>query len=278
MFRKEKHSAPTVPSLPPRLPTVPSLPPRLNEQDLDNPITHSTEVQDSGGTQQNPGMLKGVMQKVNPFKSSSQVPETGVSESSGQHPGMFTGMFQKVNPFKSSTQAPKHEPQDAEPQEPRDEKEKPGLMAGVLHKVNPFKSSTQTPKHEPQDVEPQEPRDEFKEKEVPKPGMMASVFKVNPFKSSTQTPKHEPQDAEPRDEINEKEDTQPLQRDVSSSEESLVDNNNLPKMPVKLFRRLWWLSLLTLRCVHLLSLLLGNITIVTWRFVFLDFKIRSERK
>ncbi|XP_061770639.1 uncharacterized protein LOC133561290 [Nerophis ophidion] len=172
MFRKEKHSAPTVPSLPPRLPTVPSLPPRLNEQDLDNPITHSTEVQDSGGTQQNPGMLKGVMQKVNPFKSSSQVPETGVSESSGQHPGMFTGMFQKVNPFKSSTQAPKHEPQDAEPQEPRDEKE--------------------TPKHEPQDVEPQEPRDEFKEKE----------------------------------------DTQPLQRDVSSSEESLVDNNNLPKMPM----------------------------------------------
>ncbi|XP_061816806.1 uncharacterized protein [Nerophis lumbriciformis] len=322
MFRKEKRSAPTVPSLPPRLPTVPSLPPRLptvpslpprpNEQDLDNPITHSSEVQDSGGTQQtpstvgksatedlpdvgtnptpNPGMLKGVMQKVNPFKTSSQVPETGGSESSGQHPGMFKGMIQKVNPFKSSTQAPKHEPQDAEPQEPRDEfneKEKPGMMAGVLHKVNPFKSSTQTPKHEPQDAEPRdefnekekpgmmasvfkvnpfksstqtpkhepqdaEPRDEFNEKEVPKPGMMASVFKVNPFKSSTQTPKHEPQDAEPGDEFNEKEkpgmmagvlhkvnpfkysqpkDTQPLQRDVSSSEESLVDNNNLPEKP-----------------------------------------------
>ncbi|XP_072769285.1 uncharacterized protein [Nerophis lumbriciformis] len=244
MFRKEKRSAPTVPSLPPRLPTVPSLPPRLptvpslpprpNEQDLDNPITHSSEVQDSGGTQQtpstvgksatedlpdvgtnptpNPGMLKGVMQKVNPFKTSSQVPETGGSESSGQHPGMFKGMIQKVNPFKSSTQAPKHEPQDAEPQEPRDEfneKEKPGMMAGVLHKVNPFKSSTQTPKHEPQDAEP---GDEFNEKE--KPGMMAGVLhKVNPFKYS-----------QPKD-------TQPLQRDVSSSEESLVDNNNLPEKP-----------------------------------------------
>ncbi|XP_061921822.1 uncharacterized protein LOC133662133 isoform X2 [Entelurus aequoreus] len=282
MFRKEKRSAPTVPSIPPRLPTVPSLPPRLptvpslpprpNEQDLDYPFTHRSEVQDSGGTQQtpstvgksptedlpdvgtnptpNPGMLKGVMQKVNPFKSSSQVPETGGSESSGQHPGMFKGMIQKVNPFKSSTQAPKHEPQDAEPRDELNEKEKPGMMAGVLHKVNPFKSSTQTPKHEPQDAEPQEPRDEFNEKE--KPGMMASVFKVNPFKSSTQTPKHEPQDAEPRDEFNEKEkpgmmagvlhkvnpfkysqpkDTQPLQRDVSSSEESLVDNNNMPEKP-----------------------------------------------
>ncbi|KAG7221447.1 hypothetical protein INR49_005456, partial [Caranx melampygus] len=66
-------------------------------------------------------MLKGVIQKVNPFKSSTQVPkndpqddgtdpqDTGKQLQSKQNPGMIAGMMQKVNPFKSS------QPKDNQP-------------------------------------------------------------------------------------------------------------------------------------------------------------------
>ncbi|XP_054609844.1 uncharacterized protein LOC129168508 isoform X2 [Dunckerocampus dactyliophorus] len=219
MFRREKSSAPT----------VPSLPPRPSKQDLDNPTTHSSGVQDGCGTQQGSDHevvsvpkskrtgVMGVMQNVNPFKALSHTPSTvgtctvatddlpEVRTNPTQNAGMLKGVMQKVNPFKSSCQVPETGGSESSEQHP-------GMLKGMLQKVNPFKSSTQLPKNEPQDADHQEAREEFNEKQ--KPGMMAGMIqKVNPFKSS-----------QPKD-------TQPLQRDGSSSEGNLVDNNNLPEKP-----------------------------------------------
>ncbi|XP_026208583.1 apolipoprotein L6 [Anabas testudineus] len=73
--------------------------------------------QDAGvsAASQNPGLLRGVMQRLNPFKSTPQVPnndphddsanphETGKESSQAkQNPGMFSGMMQRVIPFMSS--------------------------------------------------------------------------------------------------------------------------------------------------------------------------------
>uniref|UniRef100_UPI003AAB874A uncharacterized protein apold1b n=1 Tax=Centroberyx gerrardi TaxID=166262 RepID=UPI003AAB874A len=107
------------------------------------------------------------MQKVNPFKSTSQ------------NPGMLRGVMQKVNPFKSSTQVSKEDPQndsaDAQAtgkqlegkQDTRSlhsdhsssagsladnnnlpEKQNPGKFKGMMQKANPFKSYTQIPKED----------------------------------------------------------------------------------------------------------------------------------
>ncbi|XP_070785896.1 uncharacterized protein [Enoplosus armatus] len=113
-------------------------------------------------------MLKGVMQKVNPFKTSTQVPksdpqndsadppETGKELQGKQNPGMIAGMMQKVNPFKSS------QPKDTRPlhsdlssssgsladNNNLPEKQSPGTFRGMMQKVNPFRSYTQIPDEE----------------------------------------------------------------------------------------------------------------------------------
>ncbi|XP_047242917.1 uncharacterized protein LOC124881379 isoform X1 [Girardinichthys multiradiatus] len=105
-------------------------------------------------TKENPGMLKGVMQNVNPFMSTSQVSKALSSDSlkqergpdSSQNPGIFKGVMQKVNPFKSSAQLPKNDAHGgrANAQEPDgdlQDKQNPGLMTSMIQKVNPFKSS-----------------------------------------------------------------------------------------------------------------------------------------
>ncbi|XP_039679162.1 apolipoprotein L6 isoform X2 [Perca fluviatilis] len=66
------------------------------------------------------------MQNLNPFKSTPQVSKAASSESleharvsdTNQNPGMLKGVMQKVNPFKPSTQVPKSDPQNdsADPQ------------------------------------------------------------------------------------------------------------------------------------------------------------------
>ncbi|TMS02445.1 hypothetical protein E3U43_007985 [Larimichthys crocea] len=176
----------------------------------------------------NPGVLKGVMQKVNPFKSTSQVTKAPSSESleqgrvsdSSQSPGMLRGVMQKVNPFKPSTQAPKGDPPNdaGDPAETEKEvqgKQNPGMIAGMMQKVNPFKSS------QPKDTQSLHSdlssssgsladNNNFPEKQ--NPGKIVGMMqKVNPFKSS-----------QPKD-------TQSLHSDLSSSSGSLTDNNNLPE-------------------------------------------------
>lgn len=252
MFRKDKSPAQT-----------PVVPPRPSEQDLENPITHSitttsqtqrtgvmgvmqkvnpfksssaaqppsgvskapsSESLEGNSAQmtQTPGMLRGVMQKVNPFKSTSQ-PQTSKASSSesldteraddvNQNPGVFKGVMQKVNPFKSTTQNTKNdvadfvEAKEAE-KEPETPKQNPGRMSGMMQKVNPFKSTTQGSKND-SNLPTSETLDT---EQVPQakqsPGVISGMIqKVNPFKSS-----------QPK----------PLHSDLSSSEGSLTDNNNL---------------------------------------------------
>ncbi|XP_044038926.1 uncharacterized protein si:cabz01007802.1 isoform X2 [Siniperca chuatsi] len=85
------------------------------------PSSESLEQGRVSDSNQTPGMLKWVMQKVNPFKRYTQVPksdtendsadppETGKELQGKQNPGMIAGMMQKVNPFKSS------QPKDTRP-------------------------------------------------------------------------------------------------------------------------------------------------------------------
>ncbi|KAM7377104.1 hypothetical protein PAMA_013740 [Pampus argenteus] len=159
--------------------TTPVVSPRPSTEDVDDTITHTVSEEDGGTTAasqassatktsssespeqetaanstQNPGRLKGVMQKVNPFKSTSQVSKAPSSESleqarvsdANQNPGMLKGVMQKVNPFKSTSQVPKNDPQNdsADLQESgkeRQVKQSSGGITGVMQKVNPFKSS-----------------------------------------------------------------------------------------------------------------------------------------
>ncbi|XP_051258395.1 uncharacterized protein apold1b isoform X1 [Dicentrarchus labrax] len=214
MFRRDKGStAPT-----------PVVPPRPSKEELDNPITHSLSQQDAGVTaaSQKSGMM-GVMQKVNPFKSTSQAPSTvskaPSSESleqgkdSTQNPGVLKGVMQKVNPFKSNSQVSKAPSSESlEQGRVSDSNQNPGVFKGVLQKVNPFKPSTQVPKSDPENdsADPPEAGKELQGKQ--NPGMMAGMMqKVNPFKSS--------QPKDPR----------PLNSELSSSNGSLADNNNVPE-------------------------------------------------
>ncbi|KAM8880745.1 uncharacterized protein ACB058_001102 isoform 1-T2 [Synchiropus picturatus] len=221
MFRREKSSTPTVP-------------PRPSKEDLDNPITHSlheqkAEVKSSDVTTteviskpKRTGVM-GVMQKVNPFKSTSQtstVTAAPTSESpvqmepsdTTQNPGMFRGVMQKVNPFRTHTQIREADSIESLEQEKTTEtKQNPGMLKGVMNKVNPFKSSAQVPKNaQDNPVEREEGLEEAEGKQ--RPGMIAGVMnKVNPFKSS------------------QLKDTRSLRSDLSSSEGSLAENNNLPE-------------------------------------------------
>lgn len=167
----------------------------------------------------------GVVQKVNPFKStskassSSDVSKTPSSESldqatdSTQNPGMLKGVMQKVNPFKSSSQLPKAPSSDSLEQERGpDSTQKPGMFKGAIQKVNPFKSSAQPPQSDAQGDPSNTQESDGELQDTRNPGVMTSMFqKVNPFKSS-----------QPKD-------TRPLHSDLSSSSGSLTDNNNMPE-------------------------------------------------
>ncbi|XP_048091912.1 uncharacterized protein si:cabz01007802.1 isoform X2 [Alosa alosa] len=261
---------------------TPLVPPRPTKDELDNPVKHSLGMDpdieyktewyyhlnnNEGSSELAPkrktGMM-GMMQKVNPFKSSSQSSSAGAKmeatavTAEGQGPdtkqnpgmfvgqkvnlfaetrkaeplpnnvedqttdknsGMFMGMMQKVNPFKSSAQTKRDEPEPSahqatekrfpsteEMRDDRDSKQAPGMFMGVMQKVNPFKSSQQG-KQDEQLVDPAEP-DERKVEEKQNPGMFRGVMqKVNPFKSTTQ-------------------DSQSLKSDSSISSDSLAENNN----------------------------------------------------
>ncbi|XP_049923718.1 uncharacterized protein apold1b isoform X4 [Epinephelus moara] len=223
MFRRHKGStAPT-----------PVVPPRPSEEDLDNPTEHSLNTQDSETTanaevtrELDPKTkhrrgVKGVMQKVNPFKSASQAPSTvskaPSSESleqetdSTQNPGVFRGVMHKVNPFKSSSQAPSTVSKAASSEsleQETDSTQNPGVFKGVMQKVNPFKSTSQVSKASSSESLEQGKVSDSNQN----PGMFKGVMhKVNPFKSS-----------QPKD-------TQPLHGDLSSSSGSLSDNNNVPE-------------------------------------------------
>ncbi|XP_037832570.1 uncharacterized protein si:cabz01007802.1 isoform X3 [Kryptolebias marmoratus] len=234
MFRRDKGS------------TAPVVPPRPTQEELDNPIPHSLNRQDSGATsasqnnseltdEPNPKSkpksgVMGVVQKVNPFKSaskaSSAVTKAPSSESleqpteSTQNPGMLKGVMQKVNPFKSASQVSKAPSSESLEQERGSDSstQNPGKLKGVIQKVNPFKSSAQLPKN-PEDDSPnsQEPDRELEDKQ--NLGMMRGMIqKVNPFKSS-----------QPKE-------TQPPHSDLSSSSGSLVDNNVPAKQNPGMFK------------------------------------------
>ncbi|TKS93189.1 Apolipoprotein L3 [Collichthys lucidus] len=228
MFRRDLGStAPT-----------PAVPPRPSEEDLDNPITHSLSGQDVGTTaatwenssEVNPkpkrAGVMGVMQKVNPFKSTSQASSSSSSVSKApssetleqetdltRNPGVLKGVMQKVNPFKSTSQVTKAPSSESlEQGRVPDSGQSPGMLRGVMQKVNPFKPSTQAPKGDPPNDagDPAETEKEVQGKQ--NPGKIAGMMqKVNPFKSS-----------QPKD-------TQSLHSDLSSSSGSLTDNNNFPE-------------------------------------------------
>ncbi|PWA19154.1 hypothetical protein CCH79_00019264, partial [Gambusia affinis] len=144
----------------------PVVPPRPTKEELDNAVRHSHKTQDpesNAALKQKTGVM-GVVQKAT--SSSSNVSQTSSSESleqatdSTKSPGMFKGAIQKVNPFKSSAQQPKNDSQGdpANTQEPdKDLQDKRvscilsrlfqttclcrGVMSSMIQKVNPFKSS-----------------------------------------------------------------------------------------------------------------------------------------
>ncbi|XP_014894342.1 uncharacterized protein LOC106951374 isoform X3 [Poecilia latipinna] len=232
MFRRDKGS-------PAQTPVVP---PRPTKEELDNPIRHSLKTEDPESnaalkentndldpkTKQKTGVM-GVVQKVNPFKSSSKatssssnVGQTSSSESSEQatdstqNPGMLKGVMQKVNPFKSTSQVPKTPSSDSLEQERSpDSSQSPGMFKGAMQKVNPFKSSAQQSKSDAHGdpANTQESDGDLQDKR--NPGVMSSMIqKVNPFKSSQPKPLQ---------------DTRSLHSDNSSSSGSLTDNNNVPE-------------------------------------------------
>ncbi|XP_029616342.1 uncharacterized protein apold1b isoform X4 [Salmo trutta] len=127
---------------------------------MSNPTPHGLNKEsDPSSNSQRTGMM-GVMQKVNPFKTTTQASSTTstatdpVSEKTvdGNVPeakqtlGMFKGVTQKINPFRSSTQVRKEDPpKDTVDQEKLPEGKQvfqnPGMFTGMMQKVNPFKST-----------------------------------------------------------------------------------------------------------------------------------------
>ncbi|XP_076144896.1 uncharacterized protein LOC143127343 isoform X2 [Alosa pseudoharengus] len=262
--------------------TTPLVPPRPTKDELDNPVKHSLGMDpdieyktewyyplnnNEGSSELAPkkktGMM-GMMQKVNPFKSSSQsssameataVTAEGQGPDTKQNPGMFVG--QKVNLFKSSAETRKAEPLPNNVEDRTTDKNS-GMFMGMMQKVNPFKSSAQTKRDEPEPSAHQatekrfpsteEMRDDRDSKQPP--GMFMGVMqKVNPFKSSQQGKQDEQlvDPAEPAErKVEEKQnpgmfrgvmqkvnpfksttqDSQSLKSDSSISSDSLAENNN----------------------------------------------------
>ncbi|XP_030286343.1 uncharacterized protein LOC115589539 isoform X2 [Sparus aurata] len=245
MFRREKGSpAP-----------APVVPPRPSKEDLDNPVTHGRNRPDEDSQENNSEItselnpktkragVMGVMQKVNPFKSTSQASSTvskaPSSESlergsdSAQNPGVLKGVMQKVNPFKTASQVPKSDTQhdSADPsetdKEPQTGKQHPGMMAGMMQKVNPFKSSQPKPLHNDLSSSSGSLEDNNNLPEKQSPGVFKGMMqKVNPFRSYTQMPDEECQtDASVPDSASsfKSQENKAIQREHSTSSESLDD-------------------------------------------------------
>ncbi|XP_064796331.1 uncharacterized protein LOC135516170 isoform X2 [Oncorhynchus masou masou] len=145
----------------------PVVPPRPSSEEMSNQTAHRLNKEnDTSSNSQRTGMM-GVMQKVNPFKTTTQVTTSASSTASTatdpvsektvdgnvpeakQNLGMFKGVTQKVNPFRSSTQVRKEDPpKDTVDQEKLPEGKQvfqnPGMFTGMMQKVNPFKSTAQT--------------------------------------------------------------------------------------------------------------------------------------
>uniref|UniRef100_A0AAZ1X3E1 Uncharacterized protein n=1 Tax=Oreochromis aureus TaxID=47969 RepID=A0AAZ1X3E1_OREAU len=186
-------------------------------QELGSAVRHSQNRQDDGVGSQRTGVM-GVMQMVNPFKSTAQasftVHTTPSSDSleqpadTAQNPGMLKGVMQKVNPFKPTSQVSKAPYSELPERGKEDSTQNSGMLKGMMQKVNPFKSSAQVSKSDPPDdsANHQETGKERQDKQSP--GM---IQKVNPFRSS------QPKDVEPQ------------HNDLTSSAGSLTGNNNLPE-------------------------------------------------
>ncbi|XP_006808583.1 uncharacterized protein LOC102786141 isoform X2 [Neolamprologus brichardi] len=183
-------------------------------QELGSAVRHSQNKQDDGDGSQRTGVM-GVMQMVNPFKSTAQasftVHTTPSSDSleqpadTAQNPGMLKGVMQKVNPFKPTSQVSKAPYSELPERGKEDSTQNSGVLKAMMQKVNPFKSSAQS--DPPKDsANHQETGKELQGKQ--NPGM---IQKVNPFRSS------QPKDVEPQ------------HNDLTSSAGSLTGKSNLPE-------------------------------------------------
>ncbi|XP_005948680.2 uncharacterized protein si:cabz01007802.1 isoform X1 [Haplochromis burtoni] len=207
------------------LPCFPDSTPRMNifkrdkgsaaaTQELGSAVRHSQNKQDDGDGSQRTGVM-GVMQMVNPFKSTAQasftVNTTPSSDSleqpadTAQNPGMLKGVMQKVNPFKPTSQVSKAPYSELPERGKENSTQNSGMLKGMMQKVNPFKSSAQS---DPPDdsANHQETGKELQDKQ--NPGM---IQKVNPFRSS------QPKDVEPQ------------HNDLTCSAGSLTGKINLPE-------------------------------------------------
>nr|XP_004563558.2 uncharacterized protein LOC101479002 isoform X5 [Maylandia zebra] len=183
-------------------------------QELGSAVRHSQNKQDDGDGSQRTGVM-GVMQMVNPFKSTAQasftVNTTPSSDSleqpadTAQNPGMLKGVMQKVNPFKPTSQVSKAPYSELPERGKENSTQNSGMLKGMMQKVNPFKSSAQS---DPPDdsANHQETGKELQDKQ--NPGM---IQKVNPFRSS------QPKDVEPQ------------HNDLTCSAGSLTGKINLPE-------------------------------------------------
>ncbi|XP_076018682.1 uncharacterized protein LOC143010297 isoform X2 [Genypterus blacodes] len=189
IFRREKDTGTT-----PVVPT-PAVPPRPSREELDKPITNSLNRPDAASVPQRTGVM-GVMQKANPFKSTSQAPPTVnkalSSESLDQGPVAAApsklGVMQKINPFKSTPQsstvskAPSSESLDQGSAADASQK------MGVMQRINPFKSTSQS--STVSKAPSSESLDQGSAADASqRSGMMGVMQKVNPFKSTSHVSK-----------------------------------------------------------------------------------------
>ncbi|XP_074518467.1 uncharacterized protein LOC141784527 [Halichoeres trimaculatus] len=170
--------------------TSSAAPQRPSTEDLDTTVSHS-HSQDEG--------LTPASQEIN----SELIPKTKRS-------GVM-GVMNKVNPFKYASQASstvEKAPSSDSLDQGTDSAQNPSRMREVMHKVNPFKSTSQVPKVPSSECLEQPQAPDSKHNPVTFSGMM---HKVNPFKSL------------------QAKDAQPLNNELSSSNGSLAENNNLPE-------------------------------------------------
>ncbi|XP_028329690.1 uncharacterized protein apold1b [Gouania willdenowi] len=229
MFRKDKLSTAQTPELPPR-PVTKNVDASVSNVTERRDASQETEAGPPSNTKTKRSGVMGVMQKVNPFKSSSQASLASSSSSSSvtnapslesleskQAAGGFRGVMQKVNPFKFSSQVSKTSSSeslnqnkasnpDQGPQiDPKDDsrssqeslrdvedKQNPGKISGVFQKVNPFKSS-QTKEPRPLNQELSSSSGSLTEKQSHRMGFRDMMHKVNPFRTYTQLPEGESQ-------------------------------------------------------------------------------------
>ncbi|XP_024143696.1 uncharacterized protein LOC112155897 isoform X3 [Oryzias melastigma] len=167
------------------------------------PSSESLDQKKASSSAQNPGVLRGALQKVNPFKSSAQVQKDASGEDSAdprgseedlsnkRNPGGITNVIQNVNPFRSyqsKDAACGQRTPDGEADEtdvPVKEAANPGMLRGALQKVNPFKSSAQVQKDASGEdsADPRGSEEDLSNKRNPG-GISNVIQKVNPFRSS----------------------------------------------------------------------------------------------